>query len=63
MFFLFACKRKDKRYLILPLQNNLKDYVHNTNMTYSRNSEAYNIDYTLVNSNIPRYWSLGTKNA
>jgi hypothetical protein len=28
---------------------------------FTRNSEAYNIDYVLVNSNIPRYWSLGTK--
>jgi hypothetical protein len=50
-------------YPILPLQSNLTDIVSDLNMIYSRNSEAYNIDYTLVNSNIPRYWSLGTKNA
>lgn len=35
--------------------------INENNLTFSRNSEAYNIDYTLVNSNTPRYWSLGTK--
>lgn len=49
-------------YPALPLQSNLTDTISNLDMIYTRNSEAYNIDYTLVNSNIPRFWPLGTKN-
>lgn len=50
-------------YPILSLKSNLTDSIGGVDMTYTRNSEAYNIDYTLSNSNTPRYWSLGTKNA
>lgn len=42
------------------LKNNLVSNDGKFTMTFVRNSQAYNIDYTLVNSNTPRWWPLGT---